>query len=389
MEKFNLLIVHGGGPTPVMNASLYGAVTEAKSSSKVNQIFAALGGTDGILQERFKDLSEETTETLKKLLETPGTAIGTSRYEISEEEYQKMPAIFKKHNIRYVLFNGGNGTMDTCGKVQKACEGSDILVVGIPKTIDNDLALTDHAPGYGSAANYLAKTTAEIGMDVKSLPIHVAIIEAMGRNAGWITAASALARKKEGDAPHLIYLPEVVFDEKKFLRDVEKMHQKYGGVVVVASEGLKTATGESIVPPLFSSGRSVYPGDVGTYLAELVIRELGIKARSEKPGLAGRASITMQSKVDCQEAILVGKRAVQVVLQGKTGVMIGLKRLVQEDYAIELVELPLAEVMLHEKLMPQDFYSQEEADVTPDFIDWCRPLINPEVSNFINFNEEG
>lgn len=219
-----------------------------------------------------------------------------------------MGAIFKKHDIRYVLLNGGNGTMDTCGKIYRACKDAGVCVVGIPKTIDNDIAITDHTPGYGSAARYIAETTAEVGVDVKALPIHVCIIEAMGRNAGWITAASALARKKPGDAPHLIYLPERPFKEEEFLEDVKRLYDQLGGVVVVASEGLKKENGEPIVPPIFKSGRSVYYGDVSAYLAELVIKNLGIKARSEKPGLCGRASIALQSSLDRDEAFwLAGK----------------------------------------------------------------------------------
>lgn len=387
VKKSNILIVHGGGPTAVMNASLYGVIVEAQQYDEIDKVYASLGGTDGILQENFVDLKLQESSVLEKLLETPGTAIGTSRFELTEADYQSMPAIFKKNKIKYVLFNGGNGTMDTCGKVKKACEGTDIIVVGIPKTIDNDLALTDHAPGYASAANYIAKTTAEIGMDVKSLPIHVSIIEAMGRNAGWITAASTLARKREGDAPHLIYLPEVTFDKKRFLKEVKEKYERYGGIVVVVSEGLKGEDGKSIVPPLYESGRSSYPGDVGTYLAELVIRELGVKARSEKPGIAGRASITMQSDVDREEAILVGREAVKVALQGISGVMIGIERKPTDKYEIELVNLPIEKVMLHEKTLPSSFYNEMGNDVTQEFIDWVKPLVSSEISNFVNFNE--
>ena len=213
-----------------------------------------------------------------------------------------MVDIFKKHDIKYVLLNGGNGTMDACGHIYEVCKDQDIKVVGIPKTIDNDIAMTDHSPGYGSAARFIAASTQEVGEDVKSLPIHVCIMEAMGRNAGWITAASALARRKQGDAPHLIYLPERNFNEDEFLEDVSKLQKKQGGVVVLVSEGLHDANGESIVPPIFKSERAVYYGDVSSHLANLVVKKLGVKARSEKPGLCGRASVALQSPVDREEA---------------------------------------------------------------------------------------
>ena len=214
---------------------------------------------------------------------TPASAIGTSRYELETSDYENMAEIIKRNNIKYVLFNGGNGSMDTCGKIYNALGNSGINVVGIPKTIDNDISITDHAPGFGSAARYIAETVNEVAQDVKSLPIHVCVIEALGRNAGWITAASALARKKEGDAPHLIYLPERPFDEEKFLDDVKRLYDKLGGVVVVVSEGLKNKDGKPIVEPIFEVGRSVYYGDVSSHLSNLVIKRLGIKAKAKNP----------------------------------------------------------------------------------------------------------
>ena len=216
--KSNVLIVHGGAPTAVINSSLYGAVKEAGKYSDIDKVYAAIGGSKGILDENFLDLKSIDGERLELLLSTPASAIGTSRYELETSDYENMAKIFKRNNIKYVLFNGGNGSMDTCGKIYRVLGNSDINVIGIPKTIDNDISITDHAPGFGSAARYIAETVNEVAQDVKSLPIHVCVIEALGRNAGWITAASALARKKEGDSPHLIYLPERPFDEEDFLK---------------------------------------------------------------------------------------------------------------------------------------------------------------------------
>lgn len=385
----NVLVVHGGGPTAVINSSLYGVLEEAKASGKIDKVYGAMGGSEAIFKERFLDLLQFPEEKLKLLLETPATAIGSSRYAMEEEDYKAMPEIFKKYDIKYVLLNGGNGTMDTCGKIYHACEGQGINVVGIPKTIDNDIAITDHTPGYGSAARYIAATTAEVGVDVKSLPIHVCVIEAMGRNAGWITAASALARKNPGDAPHLIYLPEFPFNEEEFLEDVKKLYDKLGGVVVVASEGLKDEKGEPIVPPIFKSGRATYYGDVSAHLANLVIKKLGIKARSEKPGICGRASIAWQSPVDRDEAVLAGREALKAAMNGESGVMIGFIRDETEDgsYKIHVERIPIEQVMLYERVIPESYVNERRNDVTEEFVNWCRPLIGPELRDFIDFND--
>ena len=387
----NVLIVHGGGPTAVINSSLYGVIEEAKKIGKFDKVYAAIGGSEGILKECFLNLLAFPEEKLKLLLETPATAIGSSRYALDQEDYEAMVGIFKKYEIKYVLLNGGNGTMDMCGRIYEVCKDKDIRVIGIPKTIDNDIAITDHAPGFGSAARYIAATTAEVGVDVKALPIHVCIIEAMGRNAGWITAASALARKKPGDAPHLIYLPERAFNEEEFLEDVKQLHKEKGGVVVVVSEGLKNEAGEPVVPPIFKTERATYYGDVSAYLAELVIKKLGIKARSEKPGICGRASIAWQSPVDRDEAVLAGREALKAAVAGQSGVMVGVIRDEEAEktngvYRMHTEMIPIKEVMMYERTIPKSYLNERGNDVTEEFIRWCRPLIGPELRDFIDFN---
>ena len=221
----NMLIVHGGAPTAVINASLYGAVTEAKKHPEVDHIYAAIGGSGAVIREQFLDMKTVDEGRLELLPFTPASAIGTSRDHLEPEDYEAIARVIEKYDIQYVFFNGGNGSMDACGKVYAACkaQGLDVRVVGIPKTIDNDIAVTDHAPGFGSAARYIAATVSEVSQDVRALPIHVCIVEAMGRNAGWITAASALARSGDGDGPDLIYLPERTFVEEEFLADVKAL----------------------------------------------------------------------------------------------------------------------------------------------------------------------
>jgi 6-phosphofructokinase 1 len=381
----NILIVHGGGPTTVLNSSLYGAIKEAQKHEHIQSVYGALGGTAGFLVEDFVDFTKESHEKIELLKSTPGTAIGTSRTPLYEKEYNQMVQILLKNDIKYVIFNGGNGTMDACGNLAKVAKEHDIKVIGIPKTIDNDLAMTDHSPGYGSMARYMATSVAEAGQDVKSMPIHVSIIEAMGRNVGWITAAAALARKEKTDAPHMILLPEVPFDEDKFLDKVKKLHDELGGVVVVASEGLKYENGEPIVKPIFKTERATYFGDVGTHLAELVIKKLGIKARSEKPGIIGRSSISLQSSVDREEAINAGREAVKAAIEGQTGKMVACERESNSPYTIKPILVPIEKVMMHEKSMPKEYIDAENYDVTQEFVEYCKPLIGDEIPEFAYF----
>lgn len=385
----NLLIVHGGGPTAVMNGSLYGAIKEAKKSDKIGHIYGANNGTGGFLKKDFLELENVPEEKLKLLLQTPGTAIGTSRDPIEQEHYEKMADILEEENIKYVLFNGGNGTMDTCGKLHKTCQkrNLDVKVMGIPKTTDNDIAVTDHSPGFGSAAKYMAACTQELAADVRSLPIHVVVMEASGRNAGWITAASALAGEK-GYAPDLIYLPERAFDEDKFIEDIKKLLEKKSGILVVASEGLTDKEGKPIVKPVFKTERATYFGDVSSHLANLVIQKLGYKARGEKPGLLGRASIFMQSQVDIEEAQLAGEMACRAALNGESGKMVAFSRVSENPYEMKPFLVDIDEVMMYERKMPDEFINEEGNGVTQAFLDWCRPLIGEELPDMISFNTQ-
>ncbi|MGN1020265.1 MAG: diphosphate--fructose-6-phosphate 1-phosphotransferase [Aristaeellaceae bacterium] len=379
MRHKHLLIVHGGGPTAVINASLCGAIREARRHPEVGRILAARGGMSGLLGERLMDLTELSDAQLDGLMHTPGSAIGTSRDAMDDADYRRIPAILDRQGIGYVLMNGGNGTMDACGKMCEALRGTDVRVIGIPKTMDNDLAMTDHAPGYGSAARYMAQSVAEVAADVRSLPIHVVVIEACGRNAGWVTAASALAHLAGVDGPDLIYVPERPFDEEAYLQDVQALIGRKRGVVVVASEGLRDAAGKPVVPPVFQVGRATYFGDVSAHLAQLVIRRLGYKARSEKPGLLGRASIALSSPVDRAEAALAGEKAVQAAVGGESGRMVGFVRESTSPYRVRTALFDLREVMLLERRLPDAFINARGNGVTEDFVRWCAPLIGGEL----------
>ena len=380
----NLIIVHGGGPTAVINASLYGAIRQAQESPEVDRVLVAIGGTGGLLKEHIKDVTDYADEALRGLLTSPASAIGTSRDALEKPEYEAMVPILQKHNIRYVLMNGGNGTMDTCGKLYAQCAEKGISVIGIPKTMDNDLAVTDHAPGFGSAARYVAGSTAELCCDVEGLPIHVVVLETSGRNAGWLTAAASLATDSYAHGPDLIYLPERDFDQEAFLRDVKKLIEEKGHGVVVASEGLHYAGGTPIVEPIFTVGRATYFGDVGSHLANLIIKELGYKARAEKPGLLGRASMLWQSETDREEAERCGRAAVDAATAGESGKMVAMRRCPGEGYRCETFLVDIREVMMTERKLPDEFINAEGNGITEAFRQWCRPLLGSPLPKLMD-----
>jgi 6-phosphofructokinase 1 len=378
-----LLIAHGGAPTAVINASLAGAVREAQKSGKADGILGAVYGTSGILNEAFLDLGGLDGVSLEALRLSPASAIGTSRTPLEQKDYEAILRALKAHDIGYVLLTGGNGTMDTCAKLWEQCRDAGIIVGGIPKTIDNDLDLTDHAPGYGSAARFAAVTMREIAADVAALPIHVCIVEYMGRNSGWVAAASALSRKKPGDAPHLILVPEVPFDEADFLEEVQKIWEKGRGVVVAVSEGIHYADGTPVAPPMYTSGRAVYFGAVSQYLSRLVIEKLGVKARCETPGILGRCCAEMVSDIDRRETEALGALAARTVLSGIGGMMAGLRRVSDAPYDCEEILIPLNRLTLHERLLPKEYL--DRYDVTETFLRWCMPLIGEKLPEIVQW----
>lgn len=387
MTREALLVVHGGGPTAVINASLYGAMSEALETPGVSRVLGALGGMGGITDGRFVDFAQVPLATLDLLPHTPGSAIGTSRKPLEAQDYRELAQALAREHVRWLLPTGGNGTMDTCGKIWRACQevGVNVDVVGIPKTMDNDIAVTDHAPGFASAARYMAASVAEVCCDVRGLPIHLVIVEAMGRNAGWVTGASALATQSGTGGPDLIYLPERPFSEERFLDDAQRLIDEKGCGVVVVSEGIHTSDGTPVAPPLLTTGRSTYFGDVSAHLARLVIERLGYKARSEKPGLLGRTSIAWQSEVDRIEAELAGREAVRAVLEGDSGKMIGFERLGTSPYEVRTIRIPVEKVMLEEAVMPDRFINPNGTGVTQDYLDWLQPLMGGPLPCFASF----
>ena len=377
MLKGNMLIAHGGGPTPVINSSLLGAVREAKLHPEIETIYGARYGAEGILAGDLMDLGQVDAENLALLAKTPASALGSCRRKLTDADYPAVLECFKRFNIRYFFYNGGNDSMDTCNKIYQLAtkSGYELRVIGIPKTIDNDLAVTDHCPGFGSAAKYAAMSALEIALDASALPIHVVVMELMGRNAGWITAASALFADKM-PCEHLVYLPEVAFDKAAFLAAVKEKFAKGKGLLVTISEGIHYADGSPVADSgvVDGFGHKV-PGGAAQTLCDMIMAETGLKARSEKPGLLGRVSVELMSPVDQREAEEAGAAAVRSAVEGKTGFMVGFQVDRVPAYACKTCLIPLEDVANAEKKFPLGWIGQDGSSINEAFIDYCLPLL--------------
>ena len=377
--KGNLLIAHGGGPTPVINASLRGVLEEAhKSPSIIEKVLGAKFGAEGILTNELCDLGIWGEAEIMRLSDTPASAIGSCRRKIVDDDYEVVFDCLKKNNIRYFLYNGGNDSMDTCHKISSFAEhiGYEMQVIGIPKTIDNDLDHTDHSPGYGSAAKYAAFAAAELSMDAASLPIHVVIMELMGRNAGWITAASTLFMESM-PCDLLVYLPELPLSHEKFLNDVKEHYSRKRGLLVCVSEGIKDENGKLYgYTGVYDGFGHVIPGGAAQSLTNLILQQTGLKSRAEKPGLLGRVSQRYKSKVDHDEAYAAGSFAVRSVLEGKSGYMVAIKADRIGGYTSEMELVPLEKVANIEKKFPEEWILPAGNGISSGFNDYCLPLID-------------
>ena len=373
------LVAHSGGPTPVINASLLGTVEEARLHPAITGLYGARFGISGILSEDFIDLFAQPADLLQRVARTTASALGSSRREVSADDIARVLQIFRARNIRYFFYTGGNGSMGTALQIQRAAdrEHLDLQVIGIPKTIDNDLLLTDHTPGYASTARFFAHAVRDIGADNRSLPNQVEIIEVLGRNAGWIAAATVFARSHPDDAPHLVYLPENRLPLEKLLVDVSRVFNRMQRCVVVVCEGQLDANGEPFGADVRSGSRGSLAQNLAHRLSILVSTNLKTRARSEKPGLLGRASSAYTSQTDWEEARLCGARAVQLAIAGRTAVMVTLLRQPGEHYSVNTGEAPLAAVAFTERLFPSEWIHPDGADILPAFRDYASPLIGP------------
>ncbi len=383
------ILGQSGGPTSVINASAAGVFLEALKQPNITRVYGAVHGIRGILNEEFYDINMEDKKELELLKTTPSSMIGSVRYklkplETDDSEYRRLLEVFKKYNIRYFFYNGGNDSMDTCNKVSKFFKdsGYECYCMGVPKTIDNDLWATDHCPGYASAAKYVATSFMELYYDatVYDTPM-VAVVEVMGRNAGWLTAASALASYKNA-GPDLIYLPEVAFDMDKFIKDAKAVYEKNNGKVLIAvSEGVKTADGTYVAElgaknlAKDSFGHSQL-GGTANVLANVLKEELGVKVRPIEFSLLQRCAQHLASKIDVEEAFNAGREAVKAAVSGITDYMIGFKRHMNgSKYTCEYVRIPLSEVANAEKKVPAEWIINNGTALSEEYVKYALPLI--------------
>ena len=394
MSKKNLIVGQSGGPTAVINSSLYGVVSEGlRHPEQIQHIYGMVNGIEGFLAGTVLDFATALPgSSLEKLKTTPGAYLGSCRYKLPESledpVYPKLFQKFREMNIGWFFYIGGNDSMDTVSKLSRyaAQTGSDIRIIGEPKTIDNDLVHTDHTPGFGSAARYVASTVREITIDANVYEKKsVTIVEIMGRHAGWLTAASALARKYKDDNPLLIYLPETTFDQESFLKAVEKSFEKNCNVIVCVSEGIHDAEGTFICEYDSSVGTDTFGHKMlagcGKYLENLVRSRLGVKARSVELNVSQRCSVSMMSATDQMEAVTAGNFGVQAALNGETGKMVSFLRETGTDgsYSMKCSLEDVNVICNEEKTVPADWITADGSDVTQDFLDYAAPLIQGTV----------
>ena len=383
----------------MINASLAGVIQEAHEHTVVpggrpgiiTGIYGMVHGIEGVLKSQLIDLGQEAPQTIELLSRTPASALGSCRHKLTKEEYEQTVDVCRAHDICYFVYIGGNDSMDTCHKVAALAQHASypLRVMGVPKTMDNDLACTDHCPGYGSAARFLALATRDTGRDLEAMATFddVTILEALGRNAGWLAASSALGKQDEDEAPHLVYVPEIPFDEGAFLDAVTNIHRRLGRVFVVVSEGIRdrhghfVGHGDNRAQDKARSDRfghvvhSLTTG-VAAYLADLVHEELQIQARFLRPSLIGRALTACVAETDRQEALRVGRDAVAHLAAGRTGYMVALERISDEPYQANTRLAPLADVANAESVLPRDYMDSSGTMITDAFRRYALPLID-------------
>jgi len=385
----NCLIGQSGGPTAVINASVAGIVAEALNHSCIEEVYGALNGVQGILNEDLIDLAAESQQAIRGLRFTPGAALGTCRLKLKKpSEFERALAVFKAHNIRYFFFVGGPEAMDTAAKLAALAkeQAYDLRVIGVPKTTDNDLANTDHSPGYGSAVKYIGATVRELAIDADAMGQNdlVTIVEVMGRNAGWMAAGASLAKRKDqpNDPPHIVLVPEVAFDSAKFVEDVKRVLKRERHCVVVAGEGLVDKDGNYVAVETHATDAfgQAQLGGIGEYLKDIVEEQLRLHVRVARLGVAQRAAAHLASKTDADEAFLAGQAAVKAAVNGESDKMVTLIRGDGDAYTCETGLASLAEVGSNLKKLPREWINEDGVSMNFQFFRYATPLIQGEVS---------
>ncbi len=378
-----------GGPTSVINASAYGVIKTALEAEEITKVYGASHGIVGVLNDELFVMDEEDPEELRYLLHTPSSELGSCRYkmkdpEVDDTDYKRILEIFKKYNVRYFFYNGGNDSMDTCNKISAYMQsvGYECRVMGVPKTIDNDLFGTDHCPGYASAAKYIATSMMEVYQDAHVYDTGmIVVMEIMGRHAGWLTAAAALAGEY-GAGPDLIYLPETDFDMPTFIEDVKKVYAEKGNCIVAVSEGIHYADGsfvsEAKVAATDGFGHAQL-GGLAAILAQILKKETGAKVRGIELNLLQRCGAHLASLTDIEESFMAGKAAVENAVNGISGKMIGFEREMRDGrYVCKTKLIPLTEVANVEKKIPREWINEAGNGVNHQFIEYALPLIQGE-----------
>jgi 6-phosphofructokinase 1 len=390
-----MVIAQSGGPSSAINASIAGAISRAMAADEIGTVYGAINGMQGFLDRRLIDITKQirTSDDIDTLIHTPAQALGSSRYKIprggdGDAVFARILEILKEYDVGYFFYNGGNDSMDTVCRVANYFkeQGEDIVAVGIPKTIDNDLAETDHTPGFGSAARYVAASIAEVYLDTIVYPLPaVTVMEVMGRNAGWLTAASVLARDTGVPAPHLIYLPELPFDPDDFIGRASRLIEKEGQIIVAVSEGIKYADGTYLADTGAAEDMFGHKtlGGVANILESLLKEKSGIKrlkSRAIMFSTLQRAAAHYASETDLSESYECGRRAVESALAGRSGLMITIQRESNEPYLIRYAEGALDNIANAEKTVPLEWISDGGTNVSQEMVDYLRPLVRGESS---------
>ncbi|MBR1815629.1 MAG: 6-phosphofructokinase [Lachnospiraceae bacterium] len=388
----NCIVAQSGGPTAAINASLAGVISAVNKSNNYEKIYGSLHGIQGVLRNEFLELSNATEDFIERLAATPAMYLGSCRYKLpdyreDEAAYKDIFEMFDRYNVGAFFYIGGNDSMDTVAKLSEYADamGSSIRIAGIPKTIDNDLLVTDHTPGFASAAKYVASSIREVAYDTYIYDLQsVTIVEVMGRDAGWLTGASVLTRNEFSFAPHLIYLPEVAFDREQFIEDVRKSIDRYKNVIVAVSEGIHDAEGNYIAAGVAADdkfGHAQLSG-AGKALEYLVKEKIGVKVRSIEINVLQRAAGHMASKTDLEEALSLGAEAVRFTELGETGFMTVIKRMRNEPYEYIIEHSPVKDIANKAKPVPVEWINDAHNDVTEEFISYIKPLVEGEVDVF-------
>ncbi len=388
--KGKAVVGQSGGCTAVINQSLAGVVEAARACPAITGILGSRNGIEGILNHSFVDLKAKPLKLIRAIAQSPSAALGSSRYKLKPGDDRKIVANLRKNNIRYVFLIGGNDTANTSLRIANVAEKAryELRVIHIPKTIDNDLMETDHCPGYGSVARFAAITTQEAALDTKAMKNvdPVKIIELMGRNSGWIVAASALLKKSPADAPHILLIPEVPFNETAFVKRTEAVLQSVGYCIIVISETIRDYGGnrigrkiEGVIADPFGHH---YVEGTSARLASILEKALKVRARFDKPGTIQRMSMAYISETDQKEAYQAGVHAVKWALRGISKVMVGLKRKPGINYAIEYQPVSLEKIPNRERDLPAEFFDKKKAIITPAFMEYALPLLGKNLPNF-------